>query len=308
MLEILFIVLPIFIVLGTGSFLLKIGMLNQDYIAASNRLVFNFFLPVLLFSKIAKSDFTQVFTPADILVMILAIVIIFFLSLLIGLIWRLPFRTIGTFTMNNFRGNYAYMGLPVCFYAFGDEGLAIASVLMAFIVPMVNMLSVISLSLSASNSFQPKIIVKNALYNPLVIACLTGIVFSLSKIPMPQFLEHTLSIISGITLPLALLAIGASINVSRLKGSLSVICTSAAMKLFILPLISFLIIRFLNMPLGLAEKVLIIMLASPAATVNFILASAMKGDTHLANGTIIATTLLSMISYVTWLHFLGLPD
>ena len=308
MLEILFIVLPIFIVLATGNILLKIRMLNQDYIEASNHLVFNFFLPVLLFSKIAKSDFAQVFKPADIFVMILAIIIIFFLSSLTGLLWRLPSQTIGTFTMSSFRGNYAYMGLPVCFYAFGDEGLAIASVLMAFVVPIVNMLSVISLSLFTGSSFQPKLFIKNTFYNPLVIACLAGIIFSLSKIPMPQFVENTLSIISGVTLPLALFAIGANINITRLKGSWPVISVSAAMKLFILPLISFLIIQFMKMPLGLTEKVLIIMLASPAATVNYILASSMDGDTHLANGTIIATTLLSIISYVIWLHFLGMPN
>lgn len=307
MLEILQIVLPIFLVLATGCVLMKTGMLNDHFINTSNHLIFNFLLPVLLFSKISGSDFSRLFNAPDIGIMLLSLLTIFSVSFIIARFLHLPRLIRGTFVMNNFRGNFAYMGLPVSYYAFGEEGLAVASILMAFVVPFVNVLSVIALSFTGHESFRPKTFWKNTFYNPLIIACILGIIFTTAKIPLPLFINRTLSIISGVTLPMALFAIGATINLRCLKSSIPIIFTSTIMKLFILPLTAFLFLNIFHLPLNSTGKVMIIMLASPAATVNYIMASSMDGDPDLANGTIVITTVFSIVSFVLWLHLLGTP-
>jgi len=51
---------------------------------------------------------------------------------------------------------------------------------------------------------------------------------------------------------------------------------------------------------------MIILLAAPAATVNYVLSATMGGDTDLANGIIMTTTVVSIISFIVWLHLLGI--
>lgn len=306
MLKIFLLVLPIFIVLLIGNLLMRLKLMTMDFITVASRLIFNVCLPVLLFSKISQSRFDEVYSLNLILIMGAAVSAMFVLSFPAAWAIRLPKRSAGTFAMNNFRANYAYMGLPVCLYAYGEQGLALASIFMAFIVPYVNMLSVLALSISGSKGSGRKLFLKNTLLNPIAVSCLIGIVFSLFSIPLPPVISTTLEIISGITLPLALFSIGATTQMPLLRGSFRIVTVSTAMKLFGLPLLALLFLKFTGTPIRLPEKVMIIMLSAPCATVNYVLASVMDGDTDIASGTIVTSTLLSILSFVAWLHYLSL--
>lgn len=306
MLKIFLLVLPIFLVLLTGNLLMRLNLMTADFISVASRLIFNVCLPVLLFYKISASRFDEVYSPMLILTMGAAITLMFALSFAAAYLLRLPKRSAGTFAMNNFRANYAYMGLPVCFYAYGEQGLAIASIFMAFIVPYVNMLSVLALSLSAAKAFDRNLFLKNTLLNPIAVSCLIGIGFSVFSIPVPAVIATTLDIISGITLPLSLFAIGATTNMALLRGSIGTVAISTALKLIGLPLLALLFLKAAGTPVTLPDKVMIIMLSAPCATINYVLASVMEGDTDIASGTIVASTLLSILSFVGWLHYLSL--
>lgn len=147
MFEILSIVLPVFIVILTGNLLMRVKLFDNEFVAASNQLVFYVFLPLLMFYSIAVSDFQEVFSPSNILIIISVILIVFAGSFLAARLIKLSGSMTGTFVMNSFRSNFAYIGLPVCFYAFGEHGLAVASILMGFAAPVLNMLAVLSLVL-----------------------------------------------------------------------------------------------------------------------------------------------------------------
>jgi malate permease and related proteins len=306
MLKIFLLVLPIFLVLVLGNLLMRLKLMTGEFIMVASRLIFNVCLPVLLFYKISQSKFDEVYSLKLILIMGAAVSIMFIMSFAVAYALRLPKKSAGTFAMNNFRANYAYMGLPVCLYAYGQQGLAIASIFMAFVVPYVNMLSVLALSISEAKAFDRKLFIRNTLLNPIAVSCFLGIGFSLFSIPLPPFISTTLDIISGITLPLSLFSIGATTNMALLRGSISTVSISTALKLIGLPLLALLFLIFTKTPIGLPEKVMIIMLAAPCATVNYILASVMDGDTDIASGTIVASTLLSILSFVGWLHYLSI--
>jgi hypothetical protein len=305
MLNIFFLVLPIFVVLATGNILYKLKFFDENFIATSNRLIFYFLLPVLLFRVISISDIASYSLNTLLLIMFFSILLMFFLSFLLGKVFKFGKKEIGTFAMNSFRANYAYMGLPVCSYAFGENGLTVASILMAFIVPLVNLMSVISLSVSSEQIMNKKSFVKNTLFNPLAIACILGIIFSLMGIKLPEFLMNSLKIISNVTLPLALFCIGATLNPNKIKGNILLISLNVVLKLIILPLIALIFINIVSKDISFEAKILIIMLSSPAATVNYVLASAMGGDRDLASSVIILSSLLSIFSFVFWISFLS---
>lgn len=237
--------------------------------------------------------------------MAITILIMFVLSFILGKMFKFERSSVGTFAMNSFRANYAYMGLPVCYYAYGDNGLTIASILMAFIVPLVNMMSVISLILTSNSKISIKNFIKNTLFNPLAVACILGILFSVLNIKIPTFVNRSLQLMSNVTLPLALFSIGATLDFKKIKGNLRIISLNVFLKLIILPLIALLILKISSDSLTFASKILVVMLSSPAATVNYILAYQMAGDKDLASSVIIISSSFSIFSFVFWISILN---
>jgi len=304
MIQILQIVLPVFIVLGLGWFIRRINLIDGDFIQKANKLIFNVCLPVLLFYKISDADLRSVFSISHLIIMVATIFIMFVISFIVSKMLKLDTSS-GTFSMNTFRANYAYMGLPVSAYAYGDQGLVIASVLMAFVVPMVNFMSVVSLSISMTSGRSLKPFLKNTLLNPLAIACILGIAASWYSLSIPVFIERSLQIVSGVTLPLALFCVGGSMTKKQMTGELVPSAIASAMKLLLMPFIALLLIRYSGIDMSVTSKTLVIMLSAPTATVNYVLASQMQGDAPLAGSTIVTSTLLSIFTFTLWLFILG---
>lgn len=304
MTQILQIVLPVFIVLGVGWLIRRINLIDGDFITKANKLIFNVCLPVLLFYKISAADLKSVFSISHLLIMTATILIMFVISYTVAKVIGLG-SSAGTYSMNTFRANYAYMGLPVSAYAYGDKGLVIASVLMAFVVPMVNFMSVVALSMSMKGGRSLKPFLKNTLLNPLAIACIAGITASWLEIIFPVFIDRSLQIISGVTLPLALFCVGGSMTKKQMAGEFMHSATSSAMKLLLMPFIAFIFIKYSGIEFSVTSKTLVIMLSAPTATVNYVLASQMQGDAPMAGSTIVLSTLLSIFTFTLWLFVLG---
>jgi len=236
--------------------------------------------------------------------MIITVILMFVVSFLTARFMKLGSSS-GTFAMNSFRANYAYMGLPVSAYAYGDKGLVIASVLMAFIVPLVNLMSVVSLSISMTEGRSLKPFLKNTILNPLAIACLLGILFSWYGLGFPVFVERSLEIVSGVTLPLALFCVGGSMSRAQMKGDFMPAISSSFLKLMIMPLCAFIMLKIAGMEFDTTSKTLVIMLSAPTATVNYVLAAQMQGDSPMAGSTIVISTLLAIFSFSFWLFLMG---
>ena len=279
--------------------------MDEDFISSANRLIYHVFLPVLVFEKIALSNFTELFNPAPVGVLLGTILIMSVLGFLYARMLKISTASVATFANNVFRANYAYIGLPICFYALGEEGLALASILLAFVAPLVNVLSIVTMNLGRLSEIKVKTLVIEVMVNPIVLAALAGIAFALSGWQMHAILGNTLSTLSSITLPLALLAMGATININGLRGNIFTTGSAVVMKLILFPLISFILLNLVNGSSALWDKVVILMSASPSAMVNYVLAAEMDGDFELANSIIVGTTIVSIITFAVWMHLLG---
>ncbi len=297
------VIAPVFLVLFAGKGLHLAGLIDSRFTQRSNSLIYHVLLPALLFRKISGSDVRHVVNAPLLLVMAATILLMFGITWAVSRTRLVPRRAGGSFMMNSFRGNFAYMGLPVSFAAFGDTGLLHASILMAFMVPLVNLLSVISLRLHSRES-PDRSLLAATLFNPLVLACMAGLAMAASGLALPAVLGRSLDIISGATLPLALFSIGASLAPALVRGNLLLILLGTACKLLLMPTIALLLLHLAGLPLDTMARVMIILVASPSATINYILAAALGGDTESTGGTIVTTTLLSMGTYMLWL---GLP-
>ncbi len=304
MLDIIAVILPIFLVIMLGFILNKARWLNEGFITTSNQLIFYVFFPVFLFHNIASSNFKENFSLIPIIVLISTTLVVFFLGFIVAKLLKLNIHQTGTFVMDSFRGNIGYIGMAVCLYVYGQEGLTAAGIVIAFATPLVNILSIVALGAASSSSFKLSTITKDTLLNPLIIACLAGIAVSLSGIALPLFINGTLAIVSDITLPLALIAIGATMNINQIRGSRLVIASSTAIKIILLPALAYITFLLLG-DTSITAKATVILLACPSAAVTYVVAQSMGGDPDLANATIVISTIASIFTFVLWLQVLG---
>jgi hypothetical protein len=141
---------------------------------------------------------------------------------------------------------------------------------------------------------------KKILGNPVVLGALSGILFSMLKIPIPEIIDNSLKIIGGMALPLALLVIGASLSFSLLRSHFRLAFAAGLLKLFLLPGLGLLLYLALRIPSGQFLPGLIL-LASPTATITYVMASEMQGSPDLATAAVSMNTLLSAVTFVLWL-------
>lgn len=298
LLETIFIVLPVFLVIALGQVLFQSKLLDDRFLQQTNKLVYVVFLPLLLFHKIGKADFETFFNGPLVIGSSLVILLGFLLAYSYSGIRDYSAATRGSFCQGAFRGNLAYVGLAICLNAYGEDGLTRAGILMGFLVPVLNLFAILALLLPHQNSDgseKPNWLAQVAL-NPLIIASFLGIIWSYWKLPIPIIIDRALSITTGLTLPLALIAIGGSFSMQRLKGDLRLAGLATLIKLILLPLFAALILGLLNVG-GNDYGIGILMAGTPAATATYIMAHQMRGDAELAGSIVMLSTLCSALSY-----------
>ena len=145
--EVIIIILPVFLLMGLGYLLRRVRLLDSSFFHQANRLVYFVCLPALLFYKIGSADFKSNFNGTMVLGASAALVIGFLLSYLYAALRRYRASDLGTFSQGAFRGNLAYIGLPIVLSAYGETAFARAGMLMGCLVPVLNLLSILALVL-----------------------------------------------------------------------------------------------------------------------------------------------------------------
>jgi predicted permease len=292
---------PIFFVIAVGFFSYRFKFINDSAIKINNALVFYIFLPALLVNKIAHSNIKSMFDINMVLVLYLSVFLVFILSAATSRILNIKDEQKGAVYISSFRGNFAYMGLPVAYYLFSDKGIVIGSMLIAFIVPFVNILSIFSLSISNEKNY--KKVLKDSIFTPIVIASVIGIFLSVYDVEVPLMAERFLNILSQPALTLALIGIGASLKFSQIAKKPKEIMLSVVLKLAVLPFIGVFLLKIMPIE-NISAKVLLIMLAAPPATLNYIMAQQMGADEVLAGANICIATIFSFFSYLFWIYYM----
>jgi len=300
-------IIPIFAVIILGWVARWKGFIPEEFLGPANRLVFYLAIPAMIFREISKASLKTRFDIKVLGVTLFSVFAVFIIAWGAGLIQRIRRGQLGTYIQTACHGNLGYIGLAVAYYYLGTEGLVRASIIAGFIMILQNFLAVVALQLY-SNDISAKRkkleMVWRILGNPVIVSAMAGIVFSLAEIPLPIVIGRSLDILSALALPLALLIIGASLTFELMRLRISSLLSSSAMKLILLPGLGFGLYRLFGLP---SQDYLpgLILLASPTATISYVMAKEMKGDTDFAVAAISASTLLSAVTFSVWLNIAG---
>ncbi len=302
----LLIVLPVFLIIGLGFGLKRTGLVESHFLFQLNRFIFWVALPALLFDKISNADFTASFNPMLLLGMVLATVTAFILSYAYSSYRAYSPAVRGAFTQGAFRGNLAFFGLAITFNAYGEEGLAAAGILLGFLIPLFNFLAVLTLLLPQRQTKQKlgaSFYAYQYAFNPLILSSFVGIIWSVMEFSTPQVLDKTFDILAGMTLPLALISIGASFSFSKMRGEMRLVTLSTAIKLVWLPLLTAGILKILGVG-GMDLAIGLIFAGSPTATAAYIMAQQLNSDAELSGAIIMLSTLASIGTFSVMLLIL----
>ncbi len=297
-------VIPIFLIIIFGYLIRRAGSLKSGFVEESNRFIFLFSLPFLIFTGIVRSSVKEVYL-SHIFSVVVPSMIVLCISFGIGLMLRLKGGRLGTFVQTAFHGNVSYIGLAVLFYMLGDEGIKRGSVLIGFLILFNNVMAVAVLSWAAGERKEGNILkaLLSILKSPVIIATFSGIAVLYLNIPIPKILLRSMGILANIALPLALIIIGASISMGTVRKSFKLSSIVVLMKLLLLPYLA--VLYFKIVPTVADDRLpAVILLATPTATTSYILANQVGGDPELASSVVTLATLLSPVTYVLWLNFL----
>ena len=297
-------IIPIFAIIALGWFVRTKGFIQPEFLGPANRLVYYLAIPAMIFHEISKGSLSTQFDAAVILITLFSVLTVFAVAWCVGLTWRIRSGELGTFIQASFHGNLGYIGLAVAYYSLGNDGFVRASIIAGFIMILQNFLAVVALQFNsddASISSSKRNAVLKILGNPVILSALAGILFSSTGLKLPLVISRILDILSGLALPMALILIGASLSFRLMRLKLSRIFSSSILKLILLPGLGFFLYRMLDIKL---QNYLpgLILLASPTATLTYVMAKEMNGDTDFAVAAVSLCTLLSAVTFFIWLQ------
>ena len=289
-------VAPIFLVLAVGWVLRKVRMIDEPFVETASRLVFNVGLPSLIFVNLVTLDLNQVMMPHQLAYGLAATVAAFLLLWLASGYFVRDAADRGVVVQGAFRGNLGIIGIALCAQLYGQSGLAMGSMLLAVLTFSYNVLSVFALSAAGSTGGLPWAqILRSIVRNPLILSIVAGVIVAAIGWRPPEILLTSGHYFGAMTLPLALVCVGASLSSASLRHGSGLALVSVSLKLLWLPVLmtaGAVLLGFRGEPLG----TLFAMFAAPTATVSYVMARAMGGNATLAASLVALSTLLSPLT------------
>lgn len=183
-------------------------------------------------------------------------------------------------------GNTGNIGLPLCLFAFGEEGLGLAIVV--FIVFLFAQFT-FGIWVSAGHSS-----IRFFLRTPLVWAALAGISLQFLGIHLPRWIDNTIGLVGDMAIPLMLLTLGVSLAKLKVTSLWRSIALSAG-RLVIGLAVGLAVAEFLDME-GVARGILILESTMPVAVLNYLFAARYGRSPEEVAGLVLVSTTISFMT------------
>ena len=303
-------VLPLILLVAIGFFIRKINLLKEEFYPAAEKFVFKVALPCSLFLSVSKADPGTAFSVPLIVFCVVGTIVSAIIIGIFTVIFLKNNAERGAFIQGGYRSNFALLGSALADRLFPATGLAAASALMPFTIPLFNVIAVTIFSIFAPSDKKQsplgvlKKTLKGIVTNPLIIGIALAIPFMVTGFRIPEIGESTLKYVANIASPLALICIGASIGGGFEASKLGKATASALIKTLILPATAVILgalMGFRNVELGL----ILILFGSPTAVSSYIMAKNMGSDEKLAAQILLISTILCAFTLFFGIYILA---
>ena len=263
-------VMPLFLIMGLGYGVKCLGGIRVEDVPGLNKMAFRFFMPVMLFWNLYTSSIGQALQPKLLLFAVGATLVMYGLSLAIVLPTEKDYEKQGVKIQGMYRSNLAIIGLPLATVLVPGADMGPVAMLAAIIVPLFNVLAVITLTAFLGTGWR-----------------------------LPTALESAVHQVAAMTSPFMLFLLGAFFRFSGLRRYRRDLIEVCVVRLFLMPAL-LLTAAFLIGIRGVGFAGLISVFASATAIASFTMTQQMGGDAELAGDLVVSTSALCIVTMFAW--------
>ena len=291
-------VLPIFLLMAAGYAARCFHLLDRADVEKINRIVFRAFMPVMVFYNLYSSDLSSAMRGSLLGYAVIGVLAEYLLSLGYALLFVKDHSRRGVAIQGLYRSNFVIIGLPIAESLVGGD-LGPVAMLLAVVIPIFNILAVITLAVFNGKKPGLKEVVLDILKNPLIIGSVAGIAALLAGLRLPAPLEKVVSQMSGATSPVLLFLLGAFFQFKGMRSHMRELAAVCAGRLVVFPAL------FLGLAVAIGFRgVELVSLtgvfASSTAIASFTMAQQMDGDAELAGDIVVWTSALCSFTLFGW--------
>ena len=292
-----------FIIIFIGAFINRAGLITTEDAKKFNKVIFICCFPPLMFSNLYGKELGNAIDLKLIFFAVGTVLVMYALTVIFVLKIEKSQKTRGAMIQAIYRSNFVIMGIPVVQNVFGRGELAVTAMMVTIIVPLYNVMAVVTLEVFRGSRPSFRDILKNLAKNPILIGAFCGIAAIITGLRLPQAIVTPIDMLAEAASPLALLLLGASFDfrsVGKEKRNL-IICLTG--RLLVFPaagLIGGMLMGFT----GVKLLTLVAIFASPSAVTSFTMAQQMDSDYELAGNCVIFSSAISCFTMFLWIFTL----
>ena len=296
-------VIPMFAIMAIGVLIRKTGLITPPEQKRFNRIVFICCFPAMMFINLYGKDIASAMNVKLIIYAVAVILILYAITVITVIRIEPSQKTRGAMIQAIYRSNFVIMGIPIVQNVFGRGELAMTAVVVTVIVPIFNILAVVTLEVFRGSKPDFKDILVNLAKNPIILGAVAGIISIIFSIKLPAFIENPINLMGEAATPMTLLLLGASFNfesAAKEKRNL-IICIVG--RLIVFPLVGLTGAILMGFR-GVALLTLVAMLAAPSAVTSYTMAQSMDSDYELAGNCVIFSSIFSCFTMFLWIFIL----
>lgn len=287
-------VLPVFLVAGAGYLLARAMTLDGRTIG---RMLFYLATPALVFRSLYNSEISYLTLGQTAAVAVGVTVVAGLLGFLFS--FDQERRRRAAMVLTSAISNNGNMGIPICYFAFGEIGLALGSIYYVVSSFLGNTLGV---AVASAGERSLGAALKNSLRVPVFYTALAGLALNATGTELPVGIYRSIDLLAGAAIPGMLVLLGVQLHTAPLLQGQSLVWRSASVRLLAAPLVASQLCLLLGVA-GVTRSVLILQAAMPTAVMSAVLATEYDTAPTLVATVILFSTLASMVtlSFLLWL-------
>lgn len=288
-------IIPVVIIAGWGFILARVFAIDSRTLSQVSLYLF---IPVLVFASTYRFQLDGEFVAIGAFSVAIVIVMgaLTFLSVKLMRYDRMTASAFALCTLFVNAGNY---GLPINFFAFGDEGLERAMVFFLFVQILQQTVAVFIAAQGTMSAWKALL---NVFRMPLVYAAVLGLALNYTGFMIPELLMDRIDFIAGAAIPVMLIILGIELSHAKLGGDQGTVALAATIKLVITPIAAFALAAMMGLQ-GVTRAVCILQASMPTGVMMSILAVAFKVRPQFVASVVLASTLASVVSLAILLGF-----
>ena len=297
-------VFPIFFYMVSGAFLKRVKRLSDGTVTQMNKIIFSYFFPFVMFNNIYNTQLEKVLNARFLLTVIILVLLV---SLAMVLVIPRFFKSRpvqGSMIQAVIRGNTILFALPVVSAIAGPENVGLASLCVAIVVPLYNIICTVILEALRGKNLRPLSMLLSLVRNPLILGALIGLAAKLVDLRLPPVFADIVSGIAGLVTPLALIMLGAGLRFSDTLTYRRELVWVSLIKLLLVPLIYVAVVKAMGFD-KVAVTTALALAAVPTAVSTYVMAQEMGADGVLAGQLVAVTSVLSIATVFLWVLLLS---